>query len=674
MKSFQDKQMLDAQIERAGAEACASGEIKQRDTIGLATGRLNRFCSETGGSVFYENILIHTDKFMLKFTPKERQEMLLRRRTDNDSVVEYCEENVEWAHQWLYRFQKCCELESLSARNPFVFFTNYCNRIKSNEGFNNIDVSYLNLFLCAVSDLGFLFDSAAERQVPRLFVSREALIHTKENPDIFFQIHPDVQTSELRPYQFFQSYQLLPSTPKETMRTLMMAEQQCRELQLMLPSRNEYCNYIERTMFPMIEQQQQRLQAYLVSPSQINWTKEQYPDIGRICLNCFLWYMKIRRHLNLDSKKKRALEKAIFNLESAINFQTSKYEQMLDMLLQLSQEEEWRPYSPVLIYRTMTRYQSIISTGTLPTLKDMLKLKLNSPNDNLKPNFDTGRKEYRANILFFQKLCSCLGEYLTDEDRERLWFMYEFTEPFSDELYASSEVISAEPDSDIVVKFISHSNDAKTSKYIFQDLVSILERVNHNLDVSPYDLFPFYRWKESKDAMSKRLYELCKGNDMDRYRNKVNRKGRSPSLWSFVSREIDAFKKREEYAFDLMRLTYYHIAFESDCGYGSGTPTYNWTYSIMEICDDLLDHCPELKNFTKTTDGTSEIVEYAIHRYMLDEIRVHVLDNIRSTAKLWFYSTNFLQIKIESDISDDSLSAEDDNGIINGFLLNNQTH
>ena len=123
-----------------------------------------------------------------------------------------------------------------------------------------------------------------------------------------------------------------------------------------------------------------------------------------------------------------------------------------------------------------------------------------------------------------------------------------------------------------------------------------------------------------------------------------------------------------------MRLTYYHIAFESDCGYGSGTPTYNWTYSIMEICDDLLDHCPELKNFTKTTDGTSEIVEYAIHRYMLDEIRVHVLDNIRSTAKLWFYSTNFLQIKIESDISDDSLSAEDDNGIINGFLLNNQTH
>ena len=646
MREICNVDVLAAKVEAVGKDTYLKSSVAIRDHVGPATERLNRFFSDTQGASFYEKPFLHTDKFFLKYTFKEWQDILCRQKTNSEAAMEYADADVEYVHQLLYRFQKACELKGLPTRNPFAFFRRYCFCIDSKNDFCD---------LCAVCDRDFLFDSAAVRQLPRIFVSREVLntIIKAIPSDTIFRTNSD-----------FEVYPLIKKEPEKRQRSIAMAEQQCRELQLMLPGRIEYGKYFEKTMNPTIECQQERIQAALISPDSTEWSMSDYPAIGKICMNGFLWYLKTRNHLGLSKIKRETLDKDIKRIERELLNETSfAYGKIMEALLMISQEKAWAPYSLLLIYRVMTKYRSDIAHNRLPELKKTLNLNRERPTVQLRSNADTARKEYRCNILFFQKLCTDLAKYLSEEDLARLRFMYEFMEPYSEERYASAAVVSADADSDLVRNYIQFPHKGDTGEFIFANLVPIMQRVKQNLEISPYDLFPFYRWSIGREAAYQRLYSNGNDNGLAEYLGQKAR-GRTTSFWTAVCQDLDQFKKENTENYEKLRWKYYHEAFETSSSYGSGLPTYEWAFSVMEISDYLLGRCPRLKQLDKAFDDASELLEIAIHRYLLQDITERIYEDVQKAGKRFFYSPLLLRVKQEGESGGDGLCMDDENTFI----------
>ena len=649
MKAYSNEDVFFTSLREAGAEEWLNRQTILNADIGPATKRLNQYYMDTDGDVFNDLIYYHTDAFALKYTWKEWAYFLHRGCANDDSSVEFSDQDVELVHQVLYRFQKLCENHDLPTRNPFAFYRSFCNWIDAANP--SEAVSVVVLFLYTASDRNFIFDSAVTSQFPSIFISRESIQLIKNFLPGF--VH--------RTYSKTKVYPLLDLEPEKQARSIQMVEQQNRELQLMLPGRAEYGTYYEGVMIPAVKRQQQHIREALLATSGQSMQTADFSVIIKVCLKCFLWHLKSRVHLNLSSKKREALKMTIKRVERAFeNTEELKgYEDVMHKVLSLTQNEPWKRCCILLLYRVMTRYRNDISHGQLPELKKSLILELDKPTATLKSTSDTARREYRANILLFQKLCFELRDFLSEKDLRMTQFMFEFTEPYSEERYASENVVSASPNSQFVADFIKSTSKDNTVKYIFADLVPLIHRIQGNMDITPFDLFPFYHWSISQDKAYKLLYSLDKDNGLAQVINRAAKKGRTQSLWGYISGHLNTFKKTKAKDYEKIRWKYYHKAFETSSGYGSGLPTYEWMFSILEISDYLLLQCPELQKLDTAFEGASDLLELAIHIFLLNDIKEWVLDDVKRVGKRIFYSQDLLEVVQEGDVREGVI--EEDN-------------
>lgn len=306
------------------------------DSVGPFTNALNEFFKRSRGTPFFDHIFFQIESFYLMYTKRVWKDQMWV-KSKSSIIREFEDEDMELANKCLYQFQTLCDQEGLSTRNPISFF-NSLDAYWQDESKDFPTVAAL--YLWAVTDRKFLFDSAIQGFVPSLFITRAFVSQLKTEDNILRS--PVLSNSKF-------------GSPQGSGYWAM--QEQIRNFHLMLPSRIDYCDRWTDSTLPIVRKMQNLNQMYYNvgrnEPDELI-SSSCHQQLVNAVMECFICYVASLKHLDEEGQADLERKVAYLRMKQGSS-EHNEFKEIIGQIVNLIAAGPQAWAFPFFLYRILTR-------------------------------------------------------------------------------------------------------------------------------------------------------------------------------------------------------------------------------------------------------------------------------------------------------------------------------